>query len=60
VVRFSVKHILFYHTQLLRLFRLILVLDANRLSTTAMSRNAMLLARKNPNVQLWARKDETL
>jgi hypothetical protein len=44
VVRSSVKRILFYHTQLLRLFRSSLVLDANRLSTPTMSRNAKLLA----------------
>jgi hypothetical protein len=43
VVRSSVKRILFYHAQLLRLFRLSLVLDANRLSTPAISRNAKLL-----------------
>jgi hypothetical protein len=60
VVRSSVKRVLFYHTQLLRLFRLSLVLDANRLSTPTISKNAKLIARKNPNVQLRAIKDETL
>jgi hypothetical protein len=44
VVRSSVKRVLFYHTQLLRLFRLSLVLDANRLSTPTISKNAKLIA----------------
>jgi hypothetical protein len=44
VVRSSVKRILFCHTQLLRLFRLSIVLDAKGLSTPTTSRNGRLLA----------------
>jgi hypothetical protein len=43
LVSSSVKRILFYHTQLLHLFRLSIVLDAKGLSTPTMSRNSKLL-----------------
>jgi hypothetical protein len=43
LVSSSVKRILFYHTQLLHLFRLSIVLDAKGISTPTMSRNSKLL-----------------